>query len=240
MTILRLLLLALLTAFSLSSLRAAEEWTQLFNGKDLSGWRANTQPEAFTVVDGAIRAHAKRPYAHLFFVADEMPENARFKNFELEVVVRGEPNSNSGIFFHSDISSGKGGRLALAQGYEVQLNSAPNEARKTGSLYAVVDLAKSPVDETEWFRIRIRVEDKHIVVHVNDEQVVDYTEPENPERPHGHEGKRILPEGGAIALQAHDPRSVFHFKEIRIRRLPDQPSEPLSEGDLKETGGGIQ
>jgi hypothetical protein len=34
-------------------------------------------------------------------------------------------------------------------------------------------------------------------------------------------GKRRLdPEGGAIALQAHDPGSVFYFKDIKIRKLP--------------------
>ena len=199
---------------------ADEEWQPLFNGKDLTGWRANTQPEAFSVVDGTLRVHAPKPYAHLFFVGDGSPGAGQFKNFELEAVVRGEPNANSGIFFHSNIDSGRGGRLALSEGYEVQLNSSPGEQRKTGSLYAVVDLAKSPVDETQWFRIRIRVQDKHITVHVNDEKVVDYVEPENPQRPAGFEGKRIKPEGGAIALQAHDPDSVFFFKEVRIRRLP--------------------
>jgi hypothetical protein len=73
--------------------------------------------------------------------------------------------------------------LALSKGYEVQLNSSPSEQRKTGSLYAVVDLAKSPVDETQWFKVGIRVQDKHITIHLNGEKVVDYIEPENPERP---------------------------------------------------------
>ena len=36
----------------------------------------------------------------------------------------------------------------LAKGYEIQLNSTEKEKRKTGSLYAVVDLDKSPVDES--------------------------------------------------------------------------------------------
>ena len=217
----RVLVLYLVAIFSSMIVSgAADEWRELFNGKDLSGWRANTQPEAFTVVEGAVRAHAPKPYAHLFYVGDGSPEGARFKNFELEVVARGEPNANSGIFFHSDIDSGRGGRLALSQGYEVQLNSSPGETRKTGSLYGVVDIAKSPVDETQWFTIRIRVQEKHVVVHVNDQQVVDYTEPDDPQRPGGFEGKRISSTGGAIALQAHDPGSVFYFKSIRIKRLP--------------------
>jgi hypothetical protein len=199
---------------------AAEGWVELFNGKDLSGWRPNTQPEAFTVVDGAIRARATKPYAHLFYIGDGSPEAGRFKNFELEATVRGEPVANAGIYFHTDIASGEGERLKLTKGYEVQLNNVPKEKRKTGSLYAVVDLAESPVDETQWFQVRIRVEGRRIVVQVNDKTTVDYTETDGAPRLKGFEGRWLSPEGGAIALQAHDPESVYYFKSVRVRRLP--------------------
>lgn len=198
---------------------SADEWQSLFNGKDLTGWRANVMPEAFSVVDGAIRVNAPRESAHLFYVGNRKEGLARFKNFELEATVRGEPSSNSGIYFHTDLSVSNA-KNHLAKGYEVQLNSTEKERRKTGSLYAVVDLDQSPVDETQWFRVRIRVQDKHITVSLNDRQVVDYTEPEGVQRPAERAGRLLDPDGGAIALQAHDPGSVFYFKEIRIRRLP--------------------
>ena len=38
----------------LSGLQAAEGWRELFNGKDLKGWKANLYPDSWTVVDGAI------------------------------------------------------------------------------------------------------------------------------------------------------------------------------------------
>jgi hypothetical protein len=199
---------------------AAESWVELFNGKDLTGWRPNTQPEAFTVVDGAIRARATQPYAHLFYIGDGSPAAGRFRNFELEATVRGEPGSNAGIFFHTGMASGEGERLKLTKGYEVQLNNVPKEKRKTGSLYAVVDVAESPVDETQWFRMRIRVEGRRIVVQVNDQTTVDYTEPENAPRPKAFAGRLLSADGGSIALQAHDPESVYHFKSVRVRRLP--------------------
>jgi len=72
-----------------------------------------------------------------------------------EVVARGEPESNSGIYFHADMET-RDAVLHLKNGYEVQLNSAPKEKRKTGSLYAVVDLAGSAVDESQWFTVRAR------------------------------------------------------------------------------------
>jgi len=108
----------------------------------------------------------------------------------------------------------------LAKGYEIQLNSTEKEKRKTGSLYAVVDLDKSPVDESQWFKVRIIARDKQISIQLNDKTMVDYTEPENVVRPAERAGRKLNPEGGAIALQAHDPGSVFYFKSVRIRPLP--------------------
>jgi hypothetical protein len=57
-------------------------------------------------------------------------------------------------------------------------------------------------------------------VKLNGEQMVDYTEADDVQRPPKRSGRRIDPSGGAIAIQAHDPDSVYFFKEIRIRELP--------------------
>jgi hypothetical protein len=139
--------------------------------------------------------------------------------FELEVVARSEPESNSGIFIHTDLAA-LPGLHHLPNGYEIQLNSSPKEKRKTGSLYAVVDLDTSPVDELHWFTTVITVQGKHITVTINGKNVVDYIEPENVQRPADRAGRKLNPLGGAIALQAHDPASVFYFKTVRIRPLP--------------------
>ncbi len=212
--------LVLLGTFALTAATAmAQDWEPLFNGKDLSGWKANTMPEAFTVVDGTIRAHAPAESAHLFYVGDQKEGFVSFKNFILEATVRSEPEANSGIFIHTDMST-RDKALHLAKGYEIQLNSSEKEKRKTGSLYAIVDLDKSPVDESKWFQVRITVQDKHITVHLNDQKVVDYTEEKDAKRPPERAGRLLNENGGAIALQAHDPKSTLYFKDIRIKRLP--------------------
>ena len=198
-------------------------WRELFNGKDLTGWRANADPGAFVVVDGAIKAHATHPSnrGHLFFVGQRSDGLESFKNFELEAVVRGEPRSNSGIFFHTDMET-RDGVLHLKNGYEVQLNSSNTEKRKTGSLYDVVDFDQSLVNEANWFTVSIRVQNQRIVVQINGKTTVDYTEPpgvvaqRSPER----KGRVLRPDGGAIALQAHDDKSTFYFKTVRVRPLP--------------------
>lgn len=202
----------------------AAEWQTLFNGRDLTGWAANNNPESFAVKDGVIRIQAPgTACAHLFYVGepkagDAKTEPVKFKNFELEAVVKAEPNSNGGIFIHTDMSV-RDKALHLARGYEVQLNSSAKEKRKTGSLYAIVDLAESPVDETKWFTINIKVRDKRITVAIDGKEILDYTEPPNAERPKERAGRLLSPDGGGIALQAHDKESVWYFKEIRVRTI---------------------
>ena len=215
-----LVLTALLGIFALSA-RAADGWRELFNGKDLTGWKANAYPDSWSVVDGTIRAHGTKQSSHLFFVGDGKADLVRFKNFELEVVARGEPEANSGVFIHTDYVT-QSEALRLSHGYEIQLNSTKKEKRKTGSLYAVVDLDKSPVDETKWFTVRITVQGPRIVVQINGATVVDYTEPPDAkaQRTAERKGRVLNPAGGAIALQGHDPSSVFYFKSVRVQELP--------------------
>jgi hypothetical protein len=198
----------------------ADDWRPLFNGMDLTGWRANNDPESFAVKDGVLRVQASgKTSAHLFYTGERKDGFEAFKDFELEVTVRAEPGSNGGIFIHCDMAA-RNAQKHLAKGYEVQLNCSAKEKRKTGSLYAVVDLGTSPVDETKWFTVRVVVRDKRITVALDGRELVDYTEPADVARPKERSGRLLAADGGAIALQAHDAKSVWYFKDIRIKRLP--------------------
>ncbi len=218
------LVFGICVVLGLAGFARAEDWVDLFNGKDLTAWKANVSPEAYSVVDGVLVVHDTSPTvrSHLFFVGDGKQEYVRFKNFELTVVSRGGAHSNSGIFFHTDFSE-RDDRKHLAKGYEVQLNNSDQDKRKTGSLYQIVDLDRSPVDDTQWFEMHIVVNHKRIVVSVAGKVVVDYTEPSNPERTESRKLRVLDPHGGALAIQAHDAASTWYFKEIKIRRLPDYP-----------------
>lgn len=210
--------LPLLLIVSLSG--RADDWTTLFNGKDLTGWRANNDPESFTVNEGVLRVQSTgKSAAHLFFVGDRKEGFETFKNFELELSAKAEKEANSGIFIHTDMSVANAAKH-LAKGYEIQLNSTSKEKRKTGSLYAIKDLAESPVDETNWFTIRILVNGKRITVAINGKETVDYTEPDDVVRPKERAGRLLMKDGGGIAIQAHDPKSIWYFKDVRVKRLP--------------------
>lgn len=220
---LRILVVAILAldfSFGSANLFAQDGWRKLFNGRDLAGWKTNVHPDSFQVRDGLLRAHCTVPNqrSHLFFVG-QSGDLVKFTNFELVVVFRGEPCSNSGVFFHTDMST-RDGKLHLAKGYEVNMNNCPTEKQKTGSLYSVVPVSDSGIDDTNWTTLHLTVREKRIVVKLNGGQIIDYTEPDEVQRPPKRSGRRIDPSGGAIAIQAHDPDSVYFFKEIRIRELP--------------------
>lgn len=185
----------------------AAEWQSLFDGATLAGWEATNAPESFRVEDGAIAAGGG-PMAHLVYVGPVGGHD--FEDFELSMDVKALPGSNGGVFFHTEPQVG-----ALKKGYEAQICDTYADKRKTGSLVDVKDLDTSPVRDGQWFRYGISVKGKRITVTVDDVVVVEYEEPPSPERKKGRE-RRLLSHG-QIALQAHDPKSMVFYKNIRIR-----------------------
>lgn len=95
------LLLILNVLIFISCKNKEPEWTELFNGNDLTGWTANENPGSFKVEDGMMVADG--PISHLFYTGDF--HKGIFRNFELKAMVKTEPSSNSGIMFHTQEQS---------------------------------------------------------------------------------------------------------------------------------------
>ncbi len=196
----------------------AAGWHDLFNGKDLDGWKASENKGTFTVKDGAIVAHGER--SHLFYVGPV--ENADFADFEFRADVMTTPGSNSGIYFHTAYQE----TGWPSQGYECQVNqSYQADPKKTGGLYNIVniDAKDNPAQDNEWYTQQIIVRGKHVVVNIitgidgpkpTVHNVVDYTEPDDLDR----QQPRLS--SGTFALQGHDPKSLVHFKNVRVKPLP--------------------
>lgn len=221
---LRFLLAALFISGTLWGCSSESQWLSLFNGRDLEGWRAAENESTFRVEDGAIVCNG--PRAHLFYVGDV--SQANFKNFEFEAEVRTTPGSNSGIYFHTDYQDSgwpsKGYECQVLNSNRVDPDSNFIEHKMTGSLYAVRNLWKAPARDNEWFKYRIMVQGHTIRIRINDELVVDYTEPEHPYRPEGMEERLVS--SGTFALQGHDPGSTVSYRNIRVRTLPDDLTSP--------------
>lgn len=205
------LVLALLAGCAASKKQRSGEWIPLFDGKTLDGWRVSENPETFKVEDGAIVANG--PRAHLFY--DGAVAEHDFKNFEFKAQVMTLPGSNAGIYFHTEYQD----EGWPSKGYEVQVNNSHTDWRRTGGLYAVDDVREAPAQDNKWFTQHIIVNGKNVRVLIDGKEVVNYTEPDNPERPDGMKGRLLS--SGTIALQGHDPGSTVYFKDIMLRLLPD-------------------
>lgn len=177
--------------------RSDEGFVSLFNGQDLSGWKASENGN-FSVEDGAIVVRGNR--AHLFTIRE-------YQNFDFTCEIMTQPGSNSGIYFHTAYEE-----TWPSRGYEVQVNCTHSDPVKNGSLWGVVKNYNARVKDNEWYAMQITVEDQNIVTRVNGEIVVDYTEPA------GVTAARRIGKG-SIALQAHDPKSVVKYRNIRLKKL---------------------
>ena len=201
----------------------AQEWESLFDGKSLNGWKANEARGSFKVSEGEIQCEG--PRSHLFFVGAD--GKADFRNFEFSAEVKARQGANSGIYFHTAFQQ----EGWLARGLEAQvLNERPaggdyRENKLTGSLYGLRNIYKSVARDDEWFTLRISVKGKRVQIRVNEVLLVDYAEPSPapvvPNAP-GHKLGH-----GTFALQCHDAGSKVSFRNLRVKRLPD---------DLADTG----
>ena len=208
----------LLLSLAAGALFAADKpekgFIALFNGKDLTGWtKAKENEDAFQVKDGVIVANGKR--SHLYFTGPFKKGAPKFKNFELKVDVMTKPVSNGGIYFHTAYQE-----LSWPEkGFEVQVNNSHGDWKKTGGLYNVQD-NKEAFRDDEWFTEHIIVQGNHVQIFVGDRKVTDWTQPGGWEGPKGNPG-RVIGAGGTFALQAHDPKSIVMYKNIRVKPLKD-------------------
>jgi len=197
-------------AFFAAGARAADEaeFVSLFDGKTLAGWQSNENHGSWSVRDGELVCHGDR--SHLFYVGADPAKPAEFKNFHLKAEVLTKPVANSGLFIHTAFQP----EGWPAQGYEVQVNNSQQDPVRTGSLYNVVKNFTPPAKDDSWFTLDVVVNGKAVGVAVDGRVLYEYVEPD------GVVGTRKLSRG-TFALQAHDPGSEVHYRNIRVKRLPD-------------------
>ena len=206
----KLFALLILCFISLAAFPQKGEWVELFNGKNLDGWKLTTDsPSSFTVEDGVIKVAG--PRAHAFY--DGAVGNHDFKNFEMKVEVKTMPKANSGIFIHTRYQ--ETGWPAI--GYEIQVNQSHGDWRKTGSVYSFQDVKEVYVKDGEWYTEEVIVKDGKITVKVNGKTINEYTEAEDTKRT-GDLGDKKL-SSGTVALQAHDPESVIYYRSVKVKLL---------------------
>jgi len=196
------ILLAALLAQSPRS--KSDDWTPLFNGKDLAGWNKVGQ-ERWDVENGVIHGIAvTKEYGYL-------QTDKSYKDFHLSLRFKCEGDGNSGVFFHTWF---KPGTADVSKGPQVEIDCGLG--KHTGGIYEQKRkwmVWPSPENEgvvrpDDWNEMLIKVEGIHYIVRLNGITMVDYTDP-SPES-----------DDGPIALQLHSGgKGNFRFKDILIRDL---------------------
>ncbi len=224
-------------AGSLSQIRADDKdegWIQLFNGKDLTGWKIPNPPSGnFKDVkeikndDGKVIAFVgitKKDGKEitLWQVKDGMivgggPASHLFTeieadNFRYRVEAKINDKGNSGQYFRTKFGPD------FPQGYEAQINATHSDRIRTGSLYPAGGLSKykdkitvldtAPHNPDEFFTQEVIADGPKITIIVNGKTTLDNWEDPNKTFTKGH-----------FALQGHDPGSVMTFKKVEYKPL---------------------
>jgi hypothetical protein len=194
------------------------EWRQLFNGKDLTGWK-HVGPGSMSVEDGLIRGHGGMGLLYW--------EGEKFSNCVIKVVWKmRDENSNSGIFIRMPVEP-REEWMPVHYGYEVQIDNKPELSNEddyhyTGTLYSLTKpLAKPGKPGPEWNTTEITLDGLRTIVYVNGVKVTDFREGDPvPERKFDFEPQRgPRPEEGYLGIQNHSEADVVFFKEIAVKPL---------------------
>jgi len=163
-----------------STPQAAGEWTVLFNGENLDGWRSYGEPAAGTawiVEDGAIVLDADESTTDM--TGGDLITYDQYENFELELEWKISTGGNSGIFF--GVREIEGQRVAYETGVEMQILDNDNHAdgnlpeTSAGSSYALyppTDNVVRPVGE--YNEVRLIVRNGSVEHWLNGRKIVEY------------------------------------------------------------------
>jgi len=208
-----------------TSARAADTFTPLFNGRDLSGWvLVNVASNTFTVRDGVIVSTGKP--------TGVMRTDRHYENFILEAEWKHlQPKGNAGIFIWSEPMTAPG--TPFAKSIEVQvLDPAADHpegiATGHGDLFAIhgarltpdrphprgwercLPAEKRAKPASAWNHYRIEAIAGRLTLAVNGKIVSG--------------GTNCTPRKGYICLESEG--SECHFRNLRLQELPSSNPAP--------------
>ncbi len=210
-------LILCLSLFSTVTLAQQADWTPLFNGKDLQGWKQLNGKARFEVVDGEIVGTTVFKEPNSFLATEEV-----YEDFVLELEFKLDDDMNSGIQFRSESREDyQNGRV---HGYQMEID--PSARAWTGGIYDEArrdwlypleynPLAKAAYRKGEWNKARIVCVGDVMRVWINGIPTAHLVD--------------NMTSKGFIALQVHEIESqtdegkTIRWRNIRIRTR-DLPS----------------
>ena len=217
-------IIALVVIFFCCGSAFADDWTTLFDGKSLDGWKASRHDTQFALADGVIFGASSSQTQFLHTVEE-------YGDFELELEVKlHDTELNSGIQFRTQLTrtNDAGTARPSIHGPQVDLGKSPG---RSGHIFnqgngawitSQEDLTRNELMVNgEWNKLRVLAVGPRIQTWINGKQVADVTDAEAY-------AKYPL---GVIALQVHgvkkSPEKARHvsFRSIRVRKLRSETNE---------------
>lgn len=226
------ILLSCLFGFVSNHCLAEEEWIELFNGQDLTGWKNPYEWGQAKVVDGEIHLSSEQKF---FLVTDK-----EFADFVFEGEVKLPPGpANSGFMFRCHVEPNR------VYGYQAEVDGS--DRKWSGGLYdegrrewiwpsqsgrtKVPEFLKyekesqeffqrpeiaGALNRADWNKYRIICEGNSIKIQVNDVLITDI---------HDDVDAR-----GPLAIQHHGEKgAVYKFRNLRVQELTNGPQPSTSE-----------
>ena len=178
------------------------KWINLFNKKDLSGWKIYGT-EKWYVEKGELICESGPDKEYGYLGTDQ-----KFKDFELSVQFKQEANGNSGVFFHSTIEGTK------ITGWQSEV--AP-PGHWTGGIYESYGrgwLIKPTEDKDkalkmgDWNKMTVKVVGNTVTTYLNGQEMITLTD------------DKIGSVDGIIALQIHSGGGIkVKWRKLKIKNL---------------------
>lgn len=211
--------LLLVITFLAPAFAQSTEWKQLFDGKDLIGWK-HVGSGDMTVEDGLIRTQGGMGL--LYWTGGKLGDCVIRVAYKMR-----DHNDNSGVFIRIPLEP-REEWMPVHYGYEVQIDNEPEKSNEdeyhvTGTLYSLTrPLARPGKPGPEWNTMEITLDGPRTVVVLNGVKVTDYVEgqpvPEKKLKFEPFRGTR--PNDGYFGLQNHSDNDVVFFKEVAVKPLP--------------------
>jgi hypothetical protein len=203
--------IAVFALFTSLACAAGPGFQQLYNGKDMTGWKM-TGPGRFLVVDGLLKTEGGMGL--LFY------EGRKFGSGTIRVVFKTEgEHANSGVFIRLP-EPPPDPWFGVHNGYEVQIDSGGDEWHCTGAIYSLSKVtSRQQKPSGEWNTMDIELKGQLTTISLNGVVVNQFRGDQPvPERKQWFEPVRgPRPDAGYIGLQNHDKGSTVFFREVSVR-----------------------
>ncbi|MEX0611125.1 MAG: DUF1080 domain-containing protein [Pirellulales bacterium] len=216
--------LTLVFASTVAASAAADRTVELFNGKDLSGWKKLGGEATYAVEDGVIVGRSAPDTSNTFLATDK-----EYGDFILELDFKIDPTDfNSGVQIRSHSRPENGQQRVF--GYQSEIDTEADRAWTAGIYFEggsldengnwirkagwLNDLSKNKAAQKarrlgEWNHLKIVARGPRIQTWLNGVPAADFTDND----------ERAFAPTGFIALQVHGVGSSRDTKEVRWKNI---------------------